>query len=106
MDPIISALEEERIEAKRLISRYEQELEALPRGSFFLRKLGKNRYGYLTCSEGGEIRQKYLGRLSEDEIKQYQQQSERKKKVLGLRNKAEKRYAFLERALKHAGRQG
>lgn len=106
MEAILSALQEEREQANRLVERYEKELAELPPGSFFVRGVGKNRYGYLTFSEKGKIEQRYLGRLDEDEIKRYQEMAERKKKLKELRNKAQKQLAFLEKALKYAGKKG
>lgn len=104
MEAILSALQEEKEQAIRLIQRYEKELAGLPRGSFFIRGIGKNRYGYLTFSERGKICQQYLGRLGEGEIRLYREMAARKKKLQELRNKAQEQIAFLEKSLRHAGK--
>lgn len=104
MEAILLALQEEKKQASRLMQRYENELQALPHGSFFIRGAGKNRYGYLTFSEKGKIQQQYIGRLSEDEIKKYRGMMERKKKLQELRSKAKKQLDFLEKSLRHAGK--
>lgn len=106
MDAILSALQEEKKHANRLVQRYEKELESLPQGSFFVRGAGGNRYGYLTFSERGKIQQKYLGRLDEEDIKKYRVMMERKKKLRELRNKAKTQLTFLEKSLRHAGKKG
>lgn len=106
MDAIISALQEEREQAHRLIQRYQKELKGLPPGSFFIRDVGKNRYGYLTFSEKGKIQQRYIGRLGEDEIRRYRELMERKKKLRELKSKAERQFNFLEKALRHARKEG
>src|SRR3989338_1978622 len=98
MEAILSALGEEKKQAIRLIKKYEKELESLPQGTFFIRKVGKNRYGYLTFSKNGEIGQKYIGRLSEDEIKRYREMAARKKKLQELKGKAQKQLDFLEKS--------
>ena len=104
MEAILSALKEEKEQARRLIRGYEKELKALHQGSFFIRGSGKNRYGYLTYSKEGKVQQQYLGQLNEKAIKNYREQSSRKKKLRKLRNKAQKQFNFLEKALRHAGK--
>jgi hypothetical protein len=104
MEAILSALEEEKKQASRLIQKYKKELGELPQGTFFIRKVGKNCYGYLTFSEKGIIQQKYMGRLSKDEINHYREMAERKKKLQELRGKAQKQLDFLEKTLRHAGK--
>ena len=104
MDAILSALKEEKKQARHLIKKYKGELQALPLGSFFIRKAGKNRYGYLTFSKNGKIQQRYLGRLNEEEMKHYLDMAERKKKLKILINKAQKQLDFLEKSLRHAGK--
>lgn len=66
MEAILSALEEEKEQTSRLMKRYKKELGGLPQGTFFVRRVGKNYYGYLTSSEKGKIQQQYLGRLDEN----------------------------------------
>lgn len=106
MEAILSALEEEKEQTSRLMKRYKKELGGLPQGTFFVRRVGKNYYGYLTSSEKGKIQQQYLGRLDENEIKRYQEMAKRKKKLQELRSKAQKQLTFLEKALRHAGKKG
>jgi hypothetical protein len=106
MDIILYALEEEKKESEKLLDRYQKEWGALPHGSFFLRKIGKNQYGYLTWSEKGEVRQEYLGALGKEEIQSYQQAMLRKKKLKQLMVQSEKQRLFLERTLKNARKKG
>lgn len=105
METIVSALEEEKEQAKRLVQRYVKELAALPKGAFFLRRVGKRLYGYVTSSEKGRIQQRYVGR-DEKVLKDLQDQMGRKKKLQELKKKAEKQLAFLDKALRHAGKKG
>lgn len=102
MEAILSALKEEEEQARRLIKRYKEELQSLPQGSFFLRRLGKYQYGYLTYSENNEVKQKYLGRMGPEQVKQYKELMLRKKKIKELISKADKQQRFLERTLKRA----
>lgn len=102
MEAILSALEEEKKQAERLLQRYRKELAELPKGTFFTRKRGEKLYCYLTYSVAGEIRQKYLGSLGEEKIEEYQGWMLRKKKLKELIQKAEKQKSFLEKSLRHA----
>ena len=103
MEAIILALQEEKKEAARLITRYKSELSKLPKGSFFVRTFGKNRYGYVTYSKQGVVKQNYLGPMNDEQISEYREKISRKKKVQELAKMAQKQYTFLEKALRHAG---
>lgn len=102
MEAILSALEEEKKQADRLLERYLKEIESLPKGSFFTRKRGEKVYCYLTYSIAGEIRQDYLGRLDKDKIREYQMAMQRKKKLKELIQKADQQKSFLQKSLRHA----
>ena len=102
MDSIVSALEEEGREAEKLIAKYEKELLSLPSGSFFVRSVGNGQYGYVTFSEGGRIGQRYLGRMSAEEIEERRIQAERAKKLKSLKKLAEQQRDFIKKALRHA----
>ncbi len=106
MEAIISALEEERREAEKLVARYECELDRLPKGSFFVRTLGNGQYGYMTRSVDGKVQQEYLGKLSEAQIKKYRAQMERVAKVKALLKSAKENVNFLKKALRHADAKG
>ncbi|MBU0504476.1 MAG: hypothetical protein ABII18_06860 [bacterium] len=102
MDAIVYALKEELKQASKLIQRYRKELKELFIGSFFTRKIGKNTYGYITQSIDGRVQQQYLGKLKLDEIKEYKDQTARKKKLARLCKQAETQKDFLEKAIRHA----
>ncbi len=104
MEAILSALAEEEEQARRLLKRYKEELQRLPQGTFFLRRLGRNLYAYLTYSENQKIKQKYLGRLSDEETRRYQDLIARKKKLKELIGKTKTQHRFLERTIKRAGK--
>jgi hypothetical protein len=104
METIVAALREERRETVRILGLYRKEYGRLPRGSFFVRKLGRNAYGYLTCSTKGIVKQDYLGLLAEEKIRQFREQMARKKKLRELMKRAEAQQLFLDRALRYAGK--
>ena len=102
MKSIISALEEEGREAEKLIAKYGKELSQLPDGSFFVRRKGNGQYGYVTFSKGGKIGQRYLGRVSPEEIEEKKAKYDRAKKLKTLMKQAEQQRDFIEKALRHA----
>lgn len=104
MEAILIALKEENKEASRLLGKYNKEMGKLPKGSFFVRKLGKKLYGYLTYSVKGVIKQDYLGAMNDKKIKEYRELMARKKKLRELMAKAKNQHIFLERALRYAGK--
>lgn len=104
MDAILNALEEERKEAQKLLKKYEKEFISLPEGTFFTRKVGKQTYAYITSSDRGEVKQKYLGNLEPEEVAHYKEATKRRKKLKSLMKQAQKQLDFLEKALRHAGK--
>ena len=102
MEAIISALEEEGREAEKLIAKYEKELSKLPGGAFFVRTIGKGKYGYVTYSEEGVIKQKYLGRMDNEQVKMHKAQAQRVKKLKSLIKLAREQRDFIRKALRHA----
>ena len=102
MEAIVSALEEEGREAEKLIAKYGKELASLPAGSFFVRSIGGNSYGYVSFSEEGRVGQRYLGLMSPEEIDKRKKQAERAKKIKSLKKMAEQQLDFIRKALRHA----
>jgi hypothetical protein len=102
MEAIVSALREELRQAKALVKRYGVVLEKLPDGSFFVRSIGKQRYGYITRSHNGQVFQEYLGKLDDASIALLQAQMQRKKKIGQLLKQAKAQVDFLQKAIRHA----
>ena len=48
---------------RRLDKKIDRRLKALPNGSIYKRRLGKNSYYYLSVREGGKVQSKYLGKV-------------------------------------------
>ena len=105
METIIIALKEELIEAKKLVKKYADELAKLPKGTFFIRKLGQNQYGYITRSERGQIKQEYLGLIKDDELASVKEKFKRQKKLKALLKQTKIQLAFLQKALRHANKE-
>jgi hypothetical protein len=83
MKVLIATLREELSTVERLERKCIRSLQRLPKGSFVLRVVRGRRYGYLTFRDGPKVRQRYLGCLSEEEV--------RRRRVLAAKRKQYKR---------------
>jgi hypothetical protein len=100
MNILLSTLREELRTVQRLEKKYSQALLKLPTGSFVLRNIKDKKYGYLTYRDGNAVRQKYLGKLNEEEIKQYRDISKRRKDLKTKLKSIREQKKILERALR------
>lgn len=99
---LVSVLEEEQAEIKKLISHYKRELEKLPPSGEFIRKVDGRFYLYRTHSKAGKIIQTYLGKISEQEAINLKQQIGVARKIKKLLTEAKHRFEFVRKALRHA----
>jgi len=100
MDVLISSLKEELETSKQLEKKYLRKLEELPQGSFIVRKMGEQQYGYLTKRENGKVTQTYLGPLDEKQILEYREKNKKKRMIKEQLKKARAQIKILERALR------
>lgn len=100
MKVLISTLQEELAQSKRLEKKYQDSLAALPQGSFILRKVGAKQYGYLTRREEGRVVQEYLGHLNDAAIAKFREQMAKKKNYKEQLKKVKGQIKILERALR------
>lgn len=61
-DVVKAVFQDELERNRRLVSRYEKELETLPKGSIYKRKIGNHEYLYLNYREGNKVVSKFLGK--------------------------------------------
>lgn len=106
MNALLIGLNEERKEAVKLIKIYGRKLRALPKGTFFVRKVGDSVYGYVTHSVAGDIRQKYIGKVTSEQIKIQKDLAAQKKKLKSLIKQTQHQLRFLERSLSNARKKG
>ncbi|WP_039924911.1 hypothetical protein, partial [Treponema sp. JC4] len=69
---IQSVFKDELERTIRLISRYQKEIDLLPKGSIFHRQIGNQIYLYLNYREGNKVISKFLGKpesYNEEELK-------------------------------------
>ena len=83
---ISGILQDELDRNSRMISRYERELENLPKGSLLIRKINGsvNSYVYLKYREGNKVISKYLGESSVLDLDDLNQKLSRRKELKSL----------------------
>lgn len=100
MDVIKGILHEEFENALKIKSRYEQEMQGLPTGSIFSRSIKGHQYYYLTFRHSPQsVRQKYLGRLSEEEAHEYKSGIEKRRRYESQIRELKKKISYLRKVL-------
>lgn len=69
---------------KRLIARYEKEMESFPKGAIFKRKIGNKEYFYLNYREGKKVISKFLGTAAEYNPLELLNQIQKRKELSAL----------------------
>lgn len=88
---------------KRLVARYTEELNSLPKGALFLRSIGNQRYYYLNFREGKKVVSKFLGKEDSVDVEKLKEQLEQRKKLKVLLKKIKFEQKELEKELNKAG---
>lgn len=83
----------------RLIARYTEEANGLPKGSVFRRKIGNQQYYYLNFRDGKKVVSQFLGKENSFDIEKLQKQLERRKELLALLKKLNSEQKELEKEL-------
>jgi hypothetical protein len=99
MNPVRGVLSEELDNSERLLKRYRQAIEALPKGSLVPKKIKGGMFYYLAYREGGKVRFDYKGKLSAGEVSDFKQAANQKARYRGLISDLKKQIVFLKRAL-------
>lgn len=98
---VLKAIFQDELERnQRLISRYKKELETLPKGSIFKRKIGNQEYVYLNYREGKNVISKFLGKAEEFNSQELQLQLDKRKEYKKLLKKLKVEQKELLKALK------
>lgn len=85
---------------KRMTVRYEKEIESLPKGSLFKRKIGSKEYFYLTFRNGEKVVSRFLGNAESFDCTQLKTQLSRRKELQKLLRKLKAEKKELEKELK------
>ena len=99
-DVIRSVFLDELERNKRLISRYEKEIEDLPKGSIFKRKIGTSEYIYLNYREGKKVISKFIGKTEAIDLTELNEKIIHRKELQALIRKLKREKKELEKELK------
>jgi len=93
---IKSVLKEELKNSISMKNGYEKALKKLPKGSLRAKKRGRSIYYYLAKRENGKVKDIYLGKISDKEIKKYINAKEIRAKYRKLLSQVKKQIKFIK----------
>ncbi len=82
------------------IKHYKEMLNALPRGSIFIRQMGSSSFAYRKRKENGKVLSEYLGNVKSDEVQKQIELSQEYKRIKNNIRIVEKELIKLQKALK------
>ena len=94
-----SVFQDELDRTTRLILRFRAELETLPKGSVFKRKIGNQEYFYLNYREGNKVVSKFLGNAKDFQTEELEQQLKKRKELSAVLKKLNADKKALEKEL-------
>lgn len=95
-----SVFKDELERTQRLIVRYEKEIESLPKGSIFHRKIGKQEYLYLNYRDGKKVISKFLGKAENFNCDELKYQIDKRKEYVQLLKKLKSEQKELQKELR------
>jgi hypothetical protein len=100
MKVIKGVLEEELENSIKMKAEYEKALAALPKGALVRKEIHGHFYYYLMRRQGSKIKFDYLGKLSDEEIKEHEAAQSSRAQYRKLVSQLNKQIAFLRKALR------
>ena len=97
---IKGVLAEELKNSLRMKKEYEVSLRRLPEGCLVRKKIRNNEYYYLVRRVGGKLNYVYKGKLSDSEIKKYDEAKKLRAKYRNLLSKVKKQIRYLKGTLR------
>ena len=98
-NPLRGVLEEELRNSLRMLVRYKQELERLPKGALVAKRIKGHLFHYLARRQAGKVRFIYQGRMDAKALAEQQDVHEKRRQYRGLMAELRQQIKFLERAL-------
>jgi hypothetical protein len=100
MGVIKGVLKEELDNSLRMKNDYERELAKLPKGSLTKKTIKGHEYYYLQLREEGKVKFIYKGKVSEQEVKKYQEAKKNRANYRKLLSQVKKQIRFLRSTLR------
>ncbi len=102
MDIMKGLAREELENSVRIRDSYKRALSKLPKGSLSRKIIKGNEYYYLSHRDkSGKVQSRYLGKLSDVQLKRYQEKIRRRREYAKLMKKSEKQIVFFQRVLNY-----
>ncbi len=99
-DLIMAVFKDELERTERLIFRYEKEVEKLPKGSIYARKIANQEYFYLSYRDGKKTVSKFLGNTNSFDKSDLLKKIGRRKELLQLIRKLKSDKKQLEKEIR------
>ena len=99
MDIMKDIAKEELENSMRVRESYEKALYKIPKGSLSRKRINGREYYYLSYKESGRVKSRYLGKLSEREVKRYKELARRRREYKRLIRLAGKQIVFYRKVL-------
>ena len=94
-------LEEELENSIRIEKSYEDALRSFPRGSLAKKKINGHYYYYLFYRESqGKVKSRYLGKLSEIQVKELEEQIQKRRNYEKLMREAARQIIYLRKVIR------
>jgi hypothetical protein len=100
MDMVKDVLEDSLRHAFDVLEAYRKKIDSLPKGGIYAKTINGNVYYYLSHREGKKVKTDYLGKLSDEEIKEIREKIEKRKRYEKMLKDVEAEIKFLHKALK------
>ena len=97
---VFGVLQDELDRNRRMQLRYRKEIEQLPKGSLFQRRIGEHQYYYLNYRDKSKVVSKYLGRLDAVNAEDMKKSIAERKRYEDLLKKLRNEEKFIEKAIR------
>ena len=97
---VYGVLQDELERNRRMQSRYRKEIDQLPKGSLFQRKIGEHQYYYLNYRDKSRVVSQYLGKLDPQNADDVRRNISDRKRYEDLLKKLRDEEKFIEKAIR------
>ena len=97
---VYNVLRDELERNRRMQARYHKEIDQLPKGSLFQRKIGEHQYYYLNYRDQRKVVSKYLGKLDNKNAEALKKQVVERKRYEDLLKKLRDEEKFITKAIR------
>ncbi len=99
MDVIKGVLKEELENSLRMKKRYLEALSELPKGSLVKKEIAGKEYYYEVFREGSKVRLSYKGKLSEDQVRDFEEKQQKRRRYKELIRDLDQQISYLRKVL-------